>query len=185
MKYEKYLGISVLLILSISLTSASGTPSHNGVSAISHSPSVAEQNENITISITFVDTTNVSSVGMFYCRIEPDYLCHIPPYKLVLSENTYSITFNVEENSTQVIGYHLYIDYTDDTRINFPDDRQLDYGLVISEPIEGAFYYRVEIGQDDTNIPTNNTDDSNTTETPLFFNLGILALLVISKRKRF
>ncbi len=178
------MGLILLIMLGISLTPVSATPSHNGVTAINHTPVVAEQGKNITISITFVDTANVSSVGMFYCRIEPDYLCHIPPYKLVLSDQTYSISFNVVENSTQVIGYHLFIDYTDDTRINFPDDRQLDYGLTISEPIVGSFYYRVEIGLDDTNTPTSNTDDSDTTTTPFYFSMGILALFVTSYKKK-
>lgn len=185
MKYVKYLGITVLLILSISLSPVSGTPSHNGVSAISHSPSVAEENENLTVTITFVDTANVSSVGMFYCRIEPEYLCYSQPFQLVLSENTYSVTFKVVENSSYVIGYHLFVEYTDETEIDFPDERKLDYGLTISEPSSGAFYYRVEIGQVDTNTPTNSTDGSNTTETPVFFSLGILALLVICYKKRY
>ena len=177
------MSLIILMMLGISLFPVSATPSYNGVSAISHSPVVAEQGKNITISISFVDTANVSSVGMFYCRIEPDYLCHIPPYKLVLSDSTYSITFNVVENSTQVIGYHLYVDYTDDTRINFPDERQLDYGLTISEPIEGSFYYRVEIGQDISTAPSN-TNGSETSITPVYFGMGILGLLLISYKKR-
>jgi hypothetical protein len=184
MKSVKYLGITVLLILSISLSTVSGTPSHNGVSAISHSPSVAEENENLTVSITFVDTANVSSVGMFYCRIEPEFLCYSQPFQLVLSENTYSVTFKVVENSSYVIGYHLFVEYSDETQIDFPDERKLDYGLTISEPSSGAFYYRVEIGQDDSNTPTSNTEDIETSETPFYFSLSIIAIFAISYKRR-
>ncbi len=192
MRINRILFVVTIIFVILNTTVTTSGQSHNGVTSITYNPKMPEQNENLTVTMSFSDVSNVSSITLIYCRVLPEYTCHIPAYNMKLKGNNYTTTFKVMENSSEVLGFHMTVRYNDNTEVDFPDERQLDYGLPIIEPVTGKFYYRVDVGYNDTttqgSISSSTTDtyqhinDSNTNKSS-FFIIPVIIALIIRKRR--
>ncbi|MCY3410555.1 MAG: hypothetical protein INQ03_02855 [Candidatus Heimdallarchaeota archaeon] len=177
------------LILGIAPNTVRANP--HGISSITYSPEVVYTDTNVTISIDFGDASNVTKVRSFYCKIQPDYNCHVPPLLLVQDGNTFSSSFIVVENNDETIGFDLVIYYEDSTVLTLPKDNpELTFGMKIAEPIDEMYYYQIDLGDtsDETTEETNSTEDvtsgSITKDSLAYFPLMIF--IPLSKiRKRY
>ena len=153
---KKYLPITlIILILIYNPNTISASP--HGITDVSYSPQIVYSGTEITISISLADTANISKVGSFYCKIEPEYYCNIPAYVLTKSGNSYTRSFTVSETAGEVIGFDIFIEYENEEKITLPGTDKLDFGLPLAEPFEGLFYYQITIAGENTSSKTSFT----------------------------
>ncbi len=144
-----------------SVSNSSANP--HGITSITYSPQTVYQGSKVTISVTFGDSSNITSVDSFYCKLTPEYLCHTPYMILTKDGNTYTTSFTVEETSDATIGFDVIIKYNDDSKVTLPGDEQLDFGMAIAEPYTGIFYYEIDISSASSIDNTENEKTSMTT----------------------
>lgn len=142
---RKYLLLITLFLLMGIFQANNTTASPHAITEVSYSPSMAHSGTEITLVITFSDSSNISKVGSFYCRLEPEYFCHIPSYTMTKSGNSFTSSFIITETAGEVIGFDIFIEYVDGEEIILPGTEQLDLGMQIAEPLENIFYYQIEV----------------------------------------
>ena len=105
-----------LILISLFVNPISGTSSY--ITNVEYNPKNIEQGNNVTITISFENTSEIKNVRSFYCRIQPDYLCHFPILQLEPLQNQYITTFQIKENSSQIAGFNFEIMFNNNTSIN-------------------------------------------------------------------
>lgn len=158
---------------------------NNGVLDITNSPSIVKYSENMTVSITFSDVTNITSVGLIYCQLQPVYMCHYPfNYLTQTITNVFSVNVTIKDQYPAVIGYEIFIEYKNNQTINFPDSRKLDYGLDIVEPANNTYYYKVML-EKSNNTSSTHTNILNFPISSIILSIiGIEVLYFLTKKYR-
>ncbi|MHA1556516.1 MAG: hypothetical protein ACTSPM_06220 [Candidatus Heimdallarchaeota archaeon] len=167
-QHAKWIAIfAITIITALFLTSSSlkVTSAELAVVSVSHSPTEISKDTEVTVEITFNDDTNVSGVGIQYCSLVPEFVCHFP--RIVMTseaENIWNGNFTVIEESG-VIGYEIVITLTNTSTLVAPDSIDyLGYDNII-EPLTGYFYFSINI-----------TEGTPTNSAPLSFGLGELTI---------
>ncbi len=124
------------------------------VLSVSHVPTSITHLSNVTVTVTFADDTNITSIQIQYCSLEPVFACHIGNYQMVrMSANTWSGSFEVQEEEG-VIGYELKIQHTEGEFVAPDSTDFLGYDN-IQEPSTGEFYFTVNIATPTDEAPVN------------------------------
>ncbi|NHJ84247.1 MAG: hypothetical protein FK734_02220 [Asgard group archaeon] len=134
----------IFISASITQTTVKVSAAEPVISAVTHAPNIVSQNTNVTVTVTFVDDTNVTEVKIQYCAIEPVFLCYAIKIDMTnVAENVWEGTFTVIEESG-LIGYELYIYHTEGDFIapNSSDYLGLDN---IEEPYPDIFYFGIQL----------------------------------------
>ncbi|MGC9778169.1 MAG: hypothetical protein HZR80_02890 [Candidatus Heimdallarchaeota archaeon] len=122
--------------------------------SVSHVPTSVTHMSNVTVTVTFADDTNITSIQIQYCSLEPVFACHIGNYQMVKkSENTWSGSFEVLEEEG-VIGYELKIQHTKGEFVAPDSTDFLGYDN-IQEPSTGEFYFSINITTPTEETPVN------------------------------
>ena len=175
-----------LLLLLIFHLPQSSALNYYGVSDVTVTPIQPVPQSNITVLLGFSDTTNVRSVRITYCRIDPDYLCYFPSYLMsnsTITPNNFSVTFQLKEEdlSGYIIGLRVLIIYQNASRIDFPTENSPDFGLDILEPEPGIFYFAITLA-DQTTTQTSTSQTTND-KTPFLFLPLIFAIPLLRRRR--
>jgi len=176
-----------LIVLSLFVNPTSGASSN--ITNVDYNPKNIEQDSNVTITISFENISEIKNVRSFYCRIQPDYLCHFPILQLERLENQYTTTFKIKENSSQIAGFNFEIIFNNDTSIKFPTENSDNFGLSIAEPAEDIYYYILS-NENITNQTINSSlysTSTNTNELSLselyFISIPLLMIIIIKNKE--
>lgn len=180
-----------LIILSLFVIPTSGTSSN--ITNVEYNPKNIEQGSNVTIKISFENISEIKNVRSFYCRIQPDYLCHFPILQLEPLENQYITTFQIKENSSQIAGFNFEIIFNNNTSLKYPSENSNNFGLSIAEPAEGIYYYILSnenISSQNTTSPTSSLDSTSTninelSQSELYFISIPLLIIITIKNKEY
>ncbi len=135
----------------------------------------------ITLTITYSEEEPLSAISLFYCSLEPEFLCHFPSLSFNQSDKElYSVKFTPEYESGTLLGYHIVVSYENDTNQYIPGEMAYtnNYTNIVEGP-DSKYYFTVLIVDqiDTTPYPTKIT----------IFTVSIvttLTLLTLRNRKR-
>jgi len=145
--------IATAFILAM-LSVGKASNSEPNILTIGHQPTNVTQNTNITITVTFTDDENVTSVRIQYCSIEPIYQCHIPQIEMIrTTTNTWIGSFVVLEE-IGIIGYQIYVDFTGGSIIAPNSSDYLGYDNII-ETHTDVFYFSIVLSTISETAPLN------------------------------
>ncbi|NHJ47050.1 MAG: hypothetical protein FK733_04610 [Asgard group archaeon] len=143
---------AVIMLLTLMPGNVSAT--EPGVLTVSHLPQSVSLGTNITVTATFDNDENITSIKILYCALEPEYLCHVPQIDMINTDtNTWKGSFVVLDDDG-IIGYELHIVHSDGTMIAPNSSDYLGHDN-IAEPFPGLFYFTIEITTPTSNAPLN------------------------------
>ena len=133
-------------------------PAHAGtanVIEVTHSPDVPESGQDVNITMKVDNATNITSVKIIYCSIEP-FICQLPANmtKSSSDNNLFTYTITKKYNPRTKIGFKFNITYEDATYQILPKSTA-DSSL---HPVEGPydkFYYFTFTIKSDSIVDTN------------------------------
>jgi hypothetical protein len=148
------LSIIVTIFILIMLIPGGVTSTEPNVLSVSHQPTTINHDTNITITATFADDENVTSVRILYCAIDPEYQCHIPQIDMIrTTANTWIGSFVVlEEIGT--IGYQIHIDFNGGSIVAPNSSDYLGHDNII-ETHTGIFYFSIVLAAVSETAPLN------------------------------
>lgn len=113
-----------------------------GVTDIEHTPKILHQNDFLSVTVDFSDTTDILYVKLIICQLEPEFLCNDAPVIMEETEtNTYNGEFQILFDVGTLVGYHIQLVYTNDSIVFLPDSIDFLGDNNIIEPLTGDFYY--------------------------------------------
>ncbi|MHA1954898.1 MAG: hypothetical protein ACXAAM_06585 [Candidatus Heimdallarchaeaceae archaeon] len=131
--------IGVLLILSASVRTTKATDTY-GITNITKTPQTLQQNENMTVSVEFVDGSLYALVKLLVCQLEPVYRCDaFPTIMQNTTDDIYSADYLIEFELGTVVGFTIIIVFENFTTAQLPETSEF-LGLEIVEPVSGSFY---------------------------------------------
>ena len=180
MKEKKLLVLSITLILLISTTfyGKNGDALENyGVTAIDHTPTILHQNDILSVTVDFSDTTDILYVKLIICQLEPEFLCNDAPIIMEETEsNTYNGEFQISFDIGTLVGYHIQLVYTNDSIVFLPDSANFLGADNIIEPLTGDFYYNAS-------YVVENTEETSCFGF-LFLGISLAIISIVINRKR-
>ncbi|MCE7743144.1 MAG: hypothetical protein GOP50_11905 [Candidatus Heimdallarchaeota archaeon] len=140
-KILKFLPLFAIFLSVLFIGDQVSATSDLGITSIEHSPSTLIQGENLTVTVVFYDTTNISQVKLLLCTITPEFLCEPQPILMVEMEaGTYEGKFLVDYDIGTTVGYHIKIVYENFTSVIIPETPTfLDMDII--EPITGFYFF--------------------------------------------
>jgi cytochrome c-type biogenesis protein len=130
----------------------------SNVKSVTHYPENPFSYDEITVYVEVNDSSNITSIKLLFCQIEPEYKCYNPPLTLTLGENnTYSTVITQDLEQTSLLGLNLTVTYNDDS---------IEYS-----PTEGEDYHYVDINT--------SSDGGETPSCPTESNLAMQVLIVV------
>jgi len=179
--FQKRSPLTFLLFLMLMLSPFAFQANHIVVAAayppllsVSHAPTLVQHQTNVTITVAFSDDTNVSSILIQYCALEPEFLCHFPKTSMIrVSANTWQGSFIVLEE-TGKIGYELHITYNGVLYLAPNASDFLGYSNIV-EPSPDVFYFSISLSEETKTTPLRANP----------FSIGLVFLaIIIYRRKR-
>ena len=172
---KKYFVIlTAILFLSslIQMTEASKT---YGISQISITPGILQQNENMTVSVGFEDSSQIEMVKLLVCQLEPEYKCDAFPTIMQEKEsNVYSTNYLIAFERGTVVGITLILVYDNETTVHLPETSEF-MGLEVVEPSSGTFYFAAgTVGE----------IEETSNFSFLLIGLSVLVISIVIKRRR-
>ena len=177
-----------LIIISLFVNPTSGVSSN--ITNVEYNPKNIEQGNNVTIIISFENISEIKNVRSFYCRIQPDYLCHFPILQLEPLQNQYITTFQIKENSSQIAGFNFEIMFNNNTSIKYPSEYSDNFGLSIAEPAEGIYYYiltneNISSQNMTSSLYSKSTNTNELSQSELYFISIPLLIIITIKNKEY
>ena len=144
----------LILVLSVIMQSTTDSESLPVVLSVTHQPAVVSFQTNLTVTISFDNDINITSIQIQYCQLDPEFTCHFPKIDMIRTgDYSWSGSFVVTEE-TGIIGYKLYI-YHQTTNFEAPNESDyLGYDNIV-EPAAGEFYFSVELNTVTNTAPLN------------------------------
>jgi cytochrome c-type biogenesis protein len=152
----------ILLIFVISVAFLPSVAAQPNVISVTHYPENPFSYDEITVYVEVNDTSNITSIKLLFCQIEPDYKCYNPPLNMTPGENnTYSTIITQDLERTSLLGLNFTLLYNDES---------IEYS-----PTGGEDYHYIDINtsSESGEIP------SCPTESNLAMQVLIIALIVI------
>ncbi len=148
-----------------------------GVTAIEHTPATLHQNDILSVTVDFSDTTDIVYVKLIICQLEPMFLCEDAPIIMEeIESNTYSGDFLILFDVGTLVGYHIQIVYSNDSILFLPDGLDFLGADNIIEPLTDDFYYNASYVME----PTNETAGFSY----LFLSISLAIISIVINRKR-
>ena len=164
--------LSLVFLVSIQTSEASKS---YGISLITKTPQILHQNENMTVTVEFENSSNIYSVKLLVCQLEPVYRCDAFPR--IMQNDTadiftadYLILFDIGT----VVGLSIIITYENFTMVHLPETAEL-FDLEIVEPETGTFYIAAGTVSD---------IEENSGFGIFIVSVSVLVVTIIIKRKR-
>jgi cytochrome c-type biogenesis protein len=162
----------VILVFIISLVFLPSVAAKPNVISVTHYPENPFSYDEITVYVEVNDTSNITSIELLYCQIEPEYICYNPPLNMTLGENnTYSTIITRDLEKTSLLGLNFTVTYNDDS---------IEYS-----PIGGEDYHYINItvSQDGVSPPCP-TESNLAIQILIVILIIILVFLIIKHMKR-
>jgi cytochrome c-type biogenesis protein len=132
------------------------------VKKVTHYPENPFSYDEITVYVEVYNTSNITSIKLLFCQIEPEYKCYYPTLNMTLGENnTYTTVITQDLERTSLLGLNFTVTYNDDS---------IEYS-----PTEGEDYHYVDINTSSEGGET----PPCPTESNLAIQVLIIALIVI------
>lgn len=163
----------ILLLSSIQTTYASAD---YGITSVQHSPNPLLMEQNMTVTVEFYNATDLHSLRLLVCELAPQFICDPTPILMERVGNTFCAKYVFTQELNATIGYHIQINYLNETSKMIPDSQDFLSMENIVEPLTGDFYFSA--GEIQGEI-----DGSNGFTIGLVSSMILLVAIVI-KRKR-
>ena len=124
-----------------------------GILSIEYNPSPLISGKNMTVTAIFYDTTNISSVDLLICTFTPDFLCESPIDMIETSQGIYEGIFLISYDAGTTVGFHIKINYVNDTPATIVPETPEFQDMAIVEPLTGFYYFdagTVQVATDET-----------------------------------
>jgi hypothetical protein len=144
------------------------------VKQVDHLPENPEPEDLLTVKIEFQGVSNISSVEIFFCLMDP-FVCFYTTDVDYAGNDTFITEMNLGDHGFiegTVIGYNFKISYEDGSSEKYPNRESLQEYENIDEFDEEEYYFRITLQDNAKNV---NGDD----DTILYFRLGTLLALMI------
>ncbi len=178
MKMKKTTIISLIFllgILSFFSIQATNASANYGITSVQHSPDPLMMEQNMTVTVVFYDADNLHSLRLFVCELAPQFICDPNAILMERVGDTFSASYVLTQEENATIGYHIQINYVNESSIIIPDSQDFLSMSNIVEPLTGDYYFSAgEIEEVDT---------SNGFTIGLISSIILVAAIVI-KRKR-
>jgi hypothetical protein len=145
------------------------------VKQVDHFPEIPEPEDILTVKIEFQNVSNISSVQIFFCLMDP-FVCFYTDDLDYTDNDTFITEMNLGDHDFKegtVIGYNFKISYEDGSSEKYPNGESLQEYDNIHEFYEEEYYFTITLRDDTKNGSGNDTD------TILYFGLGALLTVVI------
>jgi cytochrome c-type biogenesis protein len=163
--YKIILLLSILFLLFI--PQAAG---ESNIKSVTHMPQNPFSGEDLNVIVQVNDTSNISSVSLLYCQIEPDYFCYKPIEMTAGENNSYFATTTEDLSDVTRMGYNITITYN-----NLSKE---------SQPI-GDIYFYVNITPDSGGeTPPCPTNESLALQVLIIILIVIFVFLLVKHSKR-
>ncbi len=139
-KVTKFLPLFVIFLSILFVGDQVDALTSYGITSIQQSPSAPVHGENLTVTVVFYDTTNISYVQLLICTLTPNFLCESPITMVEQETGTYAGIFLIEYEIGTTIGYHIKINYDNDTAITVPE-RSAFLDMDVIEPLTDFYYF--------------------------------------------
>ena len=151
------------------------------IASVTHQPTTISEGTVVTIEVSFTDDSNVTSIQIQYCALEPIYTCYFPKTDMTAQgDNLWSGTLTVKsDTSDTVIGYELYISLNNGSTIIAPDSSGFLGMDNIAEPIDGTFYFTITLATTTNSAPIN----IGLGEIAITFSIIVLTRNILKRRK--
>ncbi|MCG3220811.1 MAG: hypothetical protein H7641_05465 [Candidatus Heimdallarchaeota archaeon] len=167
--------LGTLLFLSASVQSTKAINTY-GITNITKTPQTLHQNENMTVTVEFVDGSLYDLVKLLVCQLEPVYRCDAFP---VIMQNTtddiYAADYLIQFDIGTVVGFTIIIVFENFTTAQLPETSEF-LGLEIVEPVAESYY-----------IAAGTVSEIDDTSGFSYFLVGLTVLVVaiaIKRRKK-
>jgi len=126
---------SIFSILALALVVFSPvTAAQSNIVSTTHSPEYPFSGEPIAVSLVVNDTSNITSVRLLYCQIEPDYLCYTPSLNMTyIGANTYTVSITEHLEYIDLLGYNITVTYGDGSKEYSPSTGKYNYVNITGE----------------------------------------------------
>lgn len=121
------------------------------VEQVYHEPVHPEPEGALTMVLEFEDISNISSVEIFMCSMEPLF-CFYADYMDYVGNNTFESQVDYQGHGFKkgsVLGYNFEITYNEGTTEKFPNGSTFKDHENILEVDEGIYYLTVTIGENE------------------------------------
>ena len=144
MKMKKTTVISLIFLSGI-LIFSSIQPTHAsadyGITSVQHSPDPLLIEQNMTVTVEFYDAVDLHSLRLLVCELAPEFKCDPNPILMEREGNTFSASYVLTQEENATIGYHIQINYMNESSIIIPDNQDFLSMENIVEPLTGDFYF--------------------------------------------
>jgi len=178
MKMKKTTLISLTFLIGVmifSSTQHSNASADYGITSVQHTPDPLLMEQNMTVTVVFYDASELHSLRLLVCELAPQFICDPSPILMERVGDTFSASYILTQEENATIGYHIQINYMNESSIMIPDSQDFLSMSNIVEPLTGDFYFSAgEIEEVNT---------SNGFTIGLISSVILVAAIVI-KRKR-
>lgn len=174
---RKKLIVTILLIgfFTILLTQSIEATKTYGISSVVKTPQALYQNENMTVTVEFENSSQIYSVKLLVCQLEPVYRCDAFP--IVMQNDTsdiFSADYLVQFDIGTIVGISIIITYENFTMVHLPETSEF-FDLDIVEPETGIFY----IAAGTVSVPEESSGFG-----AIFLGLSLLVVSIALKRRK-
>ena len=138
------------------------------------------------INITLINNQAepIDAVNLYYCSLEPDFLCHFPCLQLQKNHRGhFSIVFAPEYTENTTMGYHLQVTMNNGSVYYIPDNQNYSSSLVVQQASDENYYFTLRLVGS-----TEATTSTKSVGNKLIFTLEVMVLvsmaIVFSKKRK-
>lgn len=99
---------------------------------------------NASINITLINNQaeTISSIFLYYCSLEPEFVCHFPSLEMEKNNQGHFFTvFTPEYEVNTILGYHLRINMENGSTVEIPNSFTHASDSSIRQGSDGNYYF--------------------------------------------
>ena len=113
-------------------------------------------NNSINVTVISNQPETISSIILFYCSLEPIFICHFPNLEMVKNnQGNFFTVFTPEYDVNTIFGYHLRIHMENGSNFEFPNNLTNSSDFIIRQGSDNNYYFELLLV--DSLISENNT----------------------------
>ena len=103
-------------------------------------------NHSLNVTVINNQLNNISSINLFYCSLEPEFVCHSLPIELVKNDQgNFFTVFMPEYEINTILGYHLKVNMANGSDFEVPNSLDYTSGCNIQQGPDSNYYFELTL----------------------------------------
>jgi hypothetical protein len=103
-------------------------------------------NHSINVSVINNQAETISSISLFYCSLEPEFVCHFPSLQMEKNnQGHYSTVFTPDYEVNTIFGYHLEVNLENGSTYEIPDGLTYPSDYSIRQGSDDNYYFELQL----------------------------------------